>query len=76
MNFVSLLHLMDYLPKFSTIVPDAIVIENNAIHAHGEVTNPNQDNTLKDVINRDDVYVPRRECNVSPGRYSCRNLRS
>ena len=41
----------------SKITPDGIVVENQSITAYDTVSNPNRENTLKDVLNRDDVYV-------------------
>lgn len=43
--------------KVSEIAPDGIVIENRSITAYDAVSSSNGEKTLKDVLNRDDVYV-------------------
>lgn len=43
--------------KLSKIAPEGIVVENRSITADDAVSDSNGEKTLKDVLNRDDVYV-------------------
>ncbi len=43
--------------KVSEIAPDGIVIDNGTITAYDAVSSTTSEKTLKDVLNRDDVYV-------------------
>ncbi len=43
--------------KVSEIAPDGIVIDNGTITAYDAVSSATSEKTLKDVLNRDDVYV-------------------